>query len=697
MVGFKSFFKDTKLTFPSSIVTVVGPNGSGKSNVVEAFRFVLGEQSMKSMRGKKGSDFIFSGPNNRLNRAAVEVVFDNSDNFFDIDYDEVSAERVVTRDGTNEYYINGTQVRLKDIVELFVKANIGTTGHNIISQGEADKVLNASTEMRKDMLEESLGLRFFSFKKTESLKKIEKTKENVKEIALAKREIVPHLKFLEKQVDKIKRADELRKDLSGLYEGYLSIEDLYIKETTKKVIFDIEEVKNKLEVVGLDIKKEKKTASGSKDIDKLARESEKIQIEIRKVRTKKEDILRNIGFIEGEIRGLSRMEDDSKDVNVSVGSVEKARDEIIKNIKADVPNIVERVRGIFSKLLVNKNTSNRELGILKDKKIKEDIRKDELFDKENELQDDLDSVHKKQEYMATESMEAERMLYQAIAKKTELESNLDKLKSQQDNMITLREEFNREVNEGTILISEDIYKYKDKKVSNINEPRSKQLIRRRELEKIKIRLEELGTDIGKDTMKEYNEVLERDLFLQSELEDLTNTIKSLEKTLESLEKEIKTRFDKGFNKINKQFNEFFNIMFGGGSASIKIVKEKRGEETIEGIDLTVNLPRKKIKSLHQLSGGERALTSIALLFSMSQVSPPPFLILDETDAALDEANSKRYGDMIERLSKKSQLILVTHNRETMSRSGIIYGVTMARDGASQLLSIKLEEAVKIAK
>ena len=98
-----------------------------------------------------------------------------------------------------------------------------------------------------------------------------------------------------------------------------------------------------------------------------------------------------------------------------------------------------------------------------------------------------------------------------------------------------------------------------------------------------------------------------------------------------------------------------------------------------------------------LSGGERALTSIALLFAMSQVNPPPFIILDETDAALDEANSKRYGDMIEALSKKSQLILITHNRETMSRAGILYGVTMGNDGVSKLLSVKFEEALAVAK
>src|SRR6185295_2865757 len=119
-------------------------------------------------------------------------------------------------------------------------------------------------------------------------------------------------------------------------------------------------------------------------------------------------------------------------------------------------------------------------------------------------------------------------------------------------------------------------------------------------------------------------------------------------------------------------------------------------EVEEGIEISVNLPRKKVKGLMMLSGGERALTSIALIFAMSQVKPPPFIILDETDAALDEANSRKYGDMIENLAKYSQLILITHNRETMSRAGVLYGVTMS-SGVSKLLSIQFDEAVAVAK
>jgi chromosome segregation protein len=163
----------------------------------------------------------------------------------------------------------------------------------------------------------------------------------------------------------------------------------------------------------------------------------------------------------------------------------------------------------------------------------------------------------------------------------------------------------------------------------------------------------------------------------------------------------------GIEKISREFNTFFGMMFQGGTGALMRVSEKKRNDTDddtvepteveEGIEVDVKLPHKRIRGLEMLSGGERALTSIALIFAMSQVNPPLFVILDETDAALDEANSKRYGDMVTALAARSQLILITHNRETMSRAGVLYGVTMGSDGISKLLSVKFDEAASVAK
>src|SRR3989338_3399316 len=181
LLGFKSFAKKSVFDFTSKISGIVGPNGSGKSNVAESLRFVLGEQSIKSLRGKRGEDLIFNGSKTipRSNRAFVKILFDNTKRFLNIDFDEVAIERIVYRDGVNQYFINSSQVRLRDIAELLSSANIGSSGHHIISQGEADRILNANIKKRKKKIKNAQGLKGFQYKKQERQKKLQKTEDNI--------------------------------------------------------------------------------------------------------------------------------------------------------------------------------------------------------------------------------------------------------------------------------------------------------------------------------------------------------------------------------------------------------------------------------------------------------------------------------------------------------------------------------------
>ena len=285
----------------------------------------------------------------------------------------------------------------------------------------------------------------------------------------------------------------------------------------------------------------------------------------------------------------------------------------------------------------------------------------------------------------------------------------------EENLKSRTEAFENEVREGTVLIGSEALSYKNFLVEESGQNSQEEL--KKQIERIKIKLEDAGLGNSAEIMKEFKEVTERDEFLAKEIKDLIKSIESLKKLITDLKDKIDREFKEGVKKINKEFEEFFKILFGGGMASLSVIVESKKrrmteDESLEisrddstesdivfeqGIEINVALPHKKVKELHALSGGERSLTSIALLFAMSQVNPPPFLVLDETDAALDESNSRKYGDMLEKLSKHSQLIVVTHNRETMSRAGVLYGVTIGQDGASKLLSVKFDEAVSIAK
>jgi len=306
MSGFKSFSKKVELKFDTSISAIVGPNGSGKSNIAEAFRFVLGEQSIKSMRGKRGEDLIFNGTSisSRLNRAGVKIIFDNANKFLDIDYDEVSLERVVHRDGTNQYFINKSLVRLRDITELLAGANIGSSGHHIISQGEADRILNVNSQERRVMVEEALGLKIYQYKRIVSEKKLDKVAENIETVQSLRRENVPHLKFLKKQVEKIQKSLDMREELKGLYREYFKREDTYIKYWSEKMEEEKKPLVSELSELEERLNKAKEVLKNAKEPGKKSQEIISLERRLSELREIKDNLTLKLGRTEGTISAL---------------------------------------------------------------------------------------------------------------------------------------------------------------------------------------------------------------------------------------------------------------------------------------------------------------------------------------------------------------------------------------------------------
>jgi len=752
--GFKSFGKKSSLDFNVPISSIVGPNGSGKSNVAEAFRFVLGEQSIKSLRGKRAEDLIFNGGKDapRSNRASVKLVFNNIQRILNIDFDDVAIERVVNRDSSSEYLINGSPVRLKDIIELLSAAHIGASGHQIISQGEADKILNSNIRERREIIEDALGLKIFQYKKEESERKLEKTEENIKQVESLRREIAPHIRFLKKQVEKIEKTVEMKNDLVKMYHEYFRREEEYINHE-KKTIFSekvpLLEMKEKLEK---DLTKAKEILASSSSKDQKTDEVMQVESKLKDVRISKDSLSRSIGRIEGEIASLIRLlkkqqeasantskktveligvENIARQIDLEIDGAMQSSDigkikEIFRSIKTILRDFIEKHKETEAKQEINDIES--EIKDLENEKKGHEAKIADTIQLETELSEQYAFLKNEIEKERDSNRDAEKDMFRIVAEQNDIRGKLSSIESREARLRHDEEELKREQQEGSILVGVAALHYKDFWPTNaegaalpadgiVKEDRQVQEDRRRAVEKIKIRLEDAGVAGGDDIVKEYKETEERDGFLARELEDLIRSSQSLKDLIKELDEKLTFEFKNGVTKINTEFQKFFSAMFGGGSAELSVVKEKKRkrsdtelptsgdeedlveeeEETDEGIDIEVSLPRKKIKGLMMLSGGERALTSIALLFAISAVNPPPFIILDETDAALDEANSKKYGDMITELSKYSQLILITHNRETMARAGIIYGVTMGADGVSRLLSIQFEEAVQVAK
>lgn len=704
--GFKSFAKKTTLSFDTAIAGIVGPNGSGKSNVAESFRFVLGEQSMKSMRGKRGEDLIWNGSNltPRAGRAGVKLVFDNSDRALNLDFDEVSIERVVHRGGQNEYLLNGSQVRLRDIAELLAGANIGASGHHIISQGEADRVLSAGPRERREMVEDALGLTAYLYKREEAERKLEKTGENMREVTALRRELAPHLKFLASQVKKIEDAQKLRDELAEKYEEYLRREHWHIEAARAELG---EERGQESERRELDKRIEHLRQELGKKHDAGTDELIALESRGRDLGRERESRLRELGSIEGELRAHARLAE-AGGGTIPAREAREFGERVMSLAEGSkFADIIALAKTFLQKLVQQGPTHSTQELETKKHSLERELK--ELHSTEEQLHKELAALRRKIESEKDASRDAERELFAAMQKRAELQSVLAVLHAKEESLKNEEARFKEEVREAGVLLGR-IPEYEQGERVFDDEPRSAQEERRRKVERLKIRLEEAGLSDAREILREHKETTERDEFLARELSDLEAAAASLRTLIEDLTKTLQTRFGDGIDLINKEFDSFFKLMFGGGSASLTITREQKAKrvsdeeedepeetEVEEGVDVHIALPHKRVKGLHMLSGGERALTSIALIFAMSQVNPPPFIILDETDAALDEANSRRYGDMIEQLARRSQLILITHNRETMSRAGVLYGITMGSDGASRLLSVKFEEALAVAK
>ncbi len=224
------------------------------------------------------------------------------------------------------------------------------------------------------------------------------------------------------------------------------------------------------------------------------------------------------------------------------------------------------------------------------------------------------------------------------------------------------------------------------------------------LQKLRSQLEWIG-GIDPETLKDYEEAKERFEFLSTQLADVEESLQGLETVVAELDQTIEERSSKAFRKLDKEFTRFFEKLFNGGNAHLHEVRPEQEfddegnalpvEDRVTGIEITATPPGKRNKSIALLSGGERALTSIALICAIISTNPSPFVVLDEVDAALDESNSIKFADIVGSLADRTQFVVVTHNRATMEEGHTLYGVTMGEDGVSQLLSVKFEDVEKL--
>ncbi len=722
--GFKSFANKTIIDFSATrtktsrgkITAIIGPNGSGKSNIADAIRWVFGEQKIKSLRGKKTEDIIFGGSDTRprSGMTQVTIALSNDGDTLPIELKNIEITRRLDRGGEGEYLLNRKKVRLLDIELLLAKAHFGQKTYSVISQGMIDSLLTAVPEERKKFFDEAAGIKEFQIKRDLATNKLELTLTNLKEIKMLIEEIEPRLSSLTRQVNRLKRRTEIETKLrEKLYQYYgilwhdytVSLEKLsslrfaliekkkIVQKTQKEIEIQLQLLeKEEIDpsVLSLPIQKiyqsllEEKTNFREQEITlrhKIEMEQH-MKERMPSIKSLSEIIDDLDAFTESLILIIKKtaslnQPDQWKTCTNEFQVIVDDLKNYIKNLKQPKkPEItppspvltkeLEKITLTISKLNKNIEETGQKINLLQEENKKN---RGKFFDLQRNFQNQQNELNK------------------LIREENEISIEITRLS-------TRREDLEHELNEENILLKDIESKIpKKENTENIFS----------EIRSMKHQLELIG-GIDPETMKEYEETKERYEFLSNQTSDLEKAMNDLVTIIEEMDTTIREAFQISFQSIQEHFKKYFKTLFRGGEAELILQKENetpvkelleekgigKKKNNVLGIEISAKPPGKKIKNIQMLSGGEKALTSIALLCAIIATKASPFIVLDEVDAPLDESNALRFGEILEELSEKTQFIIITHNRISMERAGLLYGVTMNTDGVSRLLSVKLE-------
>ena len=721
--GFKSFVDPTKISFPTNMVGVVGPNGCGKSNVIDAVRWVLGELSAKNLRGESMVDVIFNGSENRKasGQCSIELLFDNSSAKIGGEYssfNEVSIKRLMNRDAHSDYFINNTKCRRKDVQDIFLGTGLGPSSYAIIEQGMVSKLVSAKPDELRTHIEEAAGVSKYRERRRETESRIKRTKENLSRVKDIRDEIGRTIKRLENQAKSAEKYNSLKKTKTKL-------------ELDKAILFSIEAKGSRDDL-------QKKLNSLNRDLLIKNTEAETVQSQIDQFRTENESVISDyeiaqknfysvgaeIAKREANLQNIYKGESETKVDLEKVKQNYKRAKETEKNFEQLSPS--EKAMHILDSIIstiVKFNISNENIKeqAVKLKGLLTDILNiaskqsktltDEYLSRQNELENQIynaanqkKSIEEEMKDLVDKSSSAESILISLRQKQSQFNEQLRELENKKsisdldsksilENITNIRIEqktyeinldnsYNKLREAGIDIESLDFSQYKDQTIENIED----------DLTDIETKIIKLGA-INLAAPDEIEQESKRKKELDDQYNDLTEALDKLVAAIKKIDQETKTIFKDSFDSVNQKLKEMFPKLFGGGIAELTLTDD---DSLNAGVILMARPPGKKNSSISQLSGGEKALTALALVFAIFELNPAPFCLLDEVDAPLDDLNTLRFINMVEEMSRSVQFIFITHNKVSMERSDHLMGVTMQEAGVSRMVSVDVNQALELA-
>ena len=713
--GFKTFAQKTTFVFvepkdgTGGLTVVVGPNGSGKSNTADAIRWVMGEQSLRLLRGKSSEDVIFSGSSTkpRSGFAEVSLVLENNDRP-DLAFSEITLTRRLDRDGHSEYEINGEQAKLSDVSLLLAQIGIAQRSYAVIGQGMVDHVLAASPSERKTFFDEAFGLRPFHLRREQALRKMDEARENLEKSQILIRELEPRVATLRKQVDRFQERSTLEAALREMEERWygsewrrLRRESQRIEEEVRTIQSEEKRIEEKLRNIPvLTEEKVEAETDGSWEVQEAIKTLHQEQLNLRERRSALET-KRAVAAVRTERTWsplpLSKIVERLQQVERDAGFLQQSLTDVDpKELAARLRALSEAIKKLLAELerpapdpVIDAKDPAHEMEFaqiaLAEESLGKQIRELEAGIAGARAQEQAKRHAWMEQERLRSSLERERFALER--RRSENAVSLARIEERRTGML-------EEIDRVAPALREHLESHADK-AGEVTDPNLPNQIHR-----LRAQIEFAGS-LDPNIVAEFEETKLRLETLLAQSSDIEKSLHDLDEVVSELDKTILEKRTVAFDALNKAFGSSMHELFGGGEARLMDVRAEpevdpeTGEEIgdqdeVVGIEIQATPPGKRLKSVSLLSGGERALVSIALICAIMATNPSPFVVLDEVDAALDESNARKFGEMLARMTKRTQFVVVTHNRATMVHAHAMYGVTM-EEGISRVLSMKLEE------
>ncbi|HWO15462.1 MAG TPA: AAA family ATPase [Solirubrobacterales bacterium] len=752
MKGFKSFPERARLEFSPGVSVIVGPNGSGKSNITDAVLWALGEQSPGAIRGASMQDVISAGGKGvgRRRQAEVEVVIDNSEGRAATELSEISVQRRLDRAGEGEYRLNGARCRLVDVVEILSDTNLGREMHSVISQGRVESIVHSKPRERRLLVEEAAGLGKHRKRRRRAELKLKAARDNLDRALDVEREARARLRPLKRQAQAAELGARIEREELGLKARLVSEELRFgadraaaAEKAAEKARSGRAALEERLaEVSGRRRAAEERFAARDRErtqawglLTKLRGEQERVAVRAATLSSRVVELEAGLEALQAELGPLTlgigsgdaapaersrKLGEELAEIDAGLSAAadglararsedaaEAAREAALGAVRSGAERAVRHARRAEG-LLGERHREALRKRVAAGEELLEEVRasaaaveamgaaiRDRVQRTEGKVvggEGDGDEIAEEMRSCSQQEAELQAQMKAASDELTRAEVEAAHLGDR-------RAEAARELAGIAERLGEEI--------GPAEQPLGEE--ERAEIDRRLKRLERRRAQIGPVNPlaeQEYDEAREHVESLQAQREDTERGMRELEALIRDIDREIERAFEETFEATAKNFGEMVEHLFPGGRGVLRRVslrpvrdaeepaaEEPEGDEEEAreelGVEIEVTPAGKSTRKLSLLSGGEKSLVALAFVFAVFLARPCPFYILDEVEAALDDANIDRFLQLIRRFSDRAQFVIVTHQKRTMDAADVLYGVSMGGDGVTKVVSRRL--------